>query len=66
MSSVEILELLEMAEQQFIGFAHARSGLGIIELVQEMVLTAEEWKQLRDTTPLTPQDIQQLDEFFKI
>lgn len=56
---------LEMAEQQFIGFAHAKSGLGIIELAQGMVLTAPEWKQLRDTVPLDQLDIKALDDHFK-
>jgi hypothetical protein len=58
--------LLEYADQQLIGFAHARHGYDIVSLVDEMGLKLEEWEELkqRGTLPLHDSDIQSIDQYF--
>lgn len=37
---------LELAGQQFVGYTHAKKGYGLIDLVESMGLTKEEWVKL--------------------
>lgn len=42
----ETLKALALA--QFTGFAHAKNGYGIIDLVNSMGLTEEEWDEIKN------------------
>lgn len=58
---------LEKAEQQFVGYAHAKGGYGAVSLAKGMALTAEEWVVLRDDVSgyLADDDLAELDAHFK-
>lgn len=43
---------LEKAEQQLYGYSQAQKGTTLIELIEAMGLTEEEWKQLKIEYPM--------------
>lgn len=55
---------LEKAEQQFIGFVHAKEGYNLISLVEAMGLTEDEWDRLRLETGLLDNQVEEIDDFF--
>ena len=56
--------LLKLADAQFLGFSHAKSGYSLAMLAESMGLTADEWKLLRETVQLTPEQKQEIDLLF--
>jgi hypothetical protein len=59
-------ELLNMAEQQILGFTAAMRGDGIVNLIEAMGLTYHEWEEVKKDTSLymREEDIETLDEHF--
>lgn len=59
-------KMIDFAEQQLIGFAHAAQGYDLEQLVSAMGLTKKEWDVIkRDCKYLTPLMIEVLNERFK-
>lgn len=56
---------LEMAEQQLVGFAHARAGHDVEQLAESMGLTQREWDALKDKVRLSERDERDLDAYFE-
>lgn len=56
---------LEMAEQQLVGFAHAKAGHSVEQLADGMGLTAKEWDALKDKVRLSVSDERDLDAYFE-
>ena len=56
---------LAMAEQQFLGYAHAKDGYGAVSLAEGMGLTSAEWRELRESVALSDDEMEALDEHFK-
>lgn len=59
---------LMMAEQQFVGFVHARLGGTICTLAQAMGLSQTEWEQLKADGMLwlDDADVAEIDEMFAV
>lgn len=57
-------KMLEMAEQQLIGFAHGKAGYTVVELADSMGLTRKEWSALQDNVKLSQSDWDELDAYF--
>lgn len=55
---------LEMAEQQLLGFAHAKAGYSVVDLADAMGLTKKEWDVLQDIVSLSLSDKNELNEHF--
>ncbi len=59
---------LHKADQQLIGFAHARRGYQINSLAEEMGLTKKEWEVLKKDFLvlyyLTDEEVQDLEDYF--
>lgn len=55
---------LEMAEQQLLGYAHAKAGYGVVQLAEAMGLTRREWSTLQDKVNLSLSDKNELNEYF--
>ena len=55
----------ELAIQQMIGYRAAQSGESISRLAESMGLTKREWNEIKDTSPLTPTDTDELNIYFK-
>ena len=58
---------LDLAEAQLTGFAHARDNQsGVVSLVEDMVLTKEEWIELKlaDRTRLDKYDFEVIEDYF--
>jgi len=57
---------IDKAEQQFVGYSHAKSGYGAVSLAEAMALTAEEWAILRYEVVayLSRSDVTELDIYF--
>lgn len=55
---------LKLADAQFLGFVHAKSGYSLTSLAENMGLTADEWKLLRDTVHLSPEQKAEIDLLF--
>lgn len=56
---------LELAEQQLVGFAHAKAGYDIEQLAESMGLTAKEWDALKGRVRLAAGDKRDLDAYFE-
>ncbi len=57
---------IEMAEQQFTGYALGISGGRVPELIQSMDLTCEEWTEIKNgSTYISHQIVAEVDEYFK-
>lgn len=56
---------LELAEQQLIGFAHAKAGFSAASLAEAMGLSAQEWATLRERVTLAKSDERELDSYFE-
>ena len=56
---------IEFAEQQLVGFAHARAGYDVEQLAESMGLTKHEWEVLKDRVRLSPHDENYLDAYFE-
>ena len=62
MDNIEI----KKAEQQFLGFVHAKRGYDIISLVEAMALTEDEWYEIEtDSIGLSNDEIREIDNYFK-
>lgn len=60
---------LNQAEQQLVGFIHAKKGYSLAELIQGMGLTKREWKRMKEIyrlSFLSERDKKEIDEFFNI
>ena len=57
---------LELAEQQFIGYAHAKAGYGIELLASGMGLTAVEWEEIKGMEGhcVSEDEVAALDDYF--
>ena len=56
---------LEQADAQFIGFFHAKTGFNILNLVESMGLTEEEWIIIKkDYTSIPEKESKEIDEYF--
>ena len=55
---------IELAEAQFIGYAHASKGYSVKELAESMALTKKEWIKLRDIINLKESDKDDLNKMF--
>ncbi len=60
------MSLLQLAEQQLTGYAHASKGFGIEDLAQSMGLKKSEWEKIkaRKLVDLKPLDVEYLDAYF--
>lgn len=60
---------LNYAQQQMVGFFHAKSGYSIVELIRAMGLTKKEWKRMKEIYKLqfiSTADKKEIDDYFKI
>jgi hypothetical protein len=67
MANIKLLEV-EKAEQQLTGFAHAKHGYGLTELISSMGLKEYEWNILKkdySLTYLTADEIEEIGTYFK-
>ena len=57
----------QLAEQQFLGFAHAFGEHSVSQLVDAMGLTESEWIQIRDqvSTYLPALELMEVDQYFE-
>lgn len=62
---IERMKQNDFAEQQFIGFVHARKGYDLRSLVQGMGLTQEEWSIIRERCTLSESDKNDIDLMIK-
>lgn len=56
---------LELAEQQLVGYFHAKQGYSLRDLIESMGLGKEEWQKLKSKYPLDyieKDDIDEIDE----
>ena len=59
---------IDKAEQQLLGFTHAKQGYSLIDLISSMGLTKDEWKTLKadyELTYFSDNDKEEIDEYFK-
>lgn len=56
----------QFAEQQLLGFFHAKRGYSLIELVSNMGLTKNEWDEINDkyNLDITVQEKEEIIEYF--
>jgi len=55
---------LQLAEAQFIGFVHGKHGYGVLDLVISMGLTRTEWSSLRNQLTMNASDVTEIDNYF--
>jgi hypothetical protein len=57
---------LEMAEQQLLGFAHAKQGFSVADLVDAMGLSEDEWNELhkQGQTHVNESDWNEVENYF--
>ena len=58
--------MLLIANAQLTGFAHASKGYNVVDLVESMALTFDEYGALRPELTLKACDIDELDKHFKL
>lgn len=59
---------IDLAEQQLVGFRHAKDGYSLISLIEAMGLTKKEWTTMQkthDLSNLDKTDITEINEHFK-
>jgi hypothetical protein len=59
---------IDKAEQQLLGFTHAKQGYSLIDLISSMGLKKDEWETLNanyELTYLSDDDIEEINEYFK-
>lgn len=61
MSNMETNQDIDVAIGQLIGYTHAKRGGGIIELVQAMGLTPDEWEVIKANNPSYLNQFEKLD-----
>ena len=56
----------QFAEQQLVGFLHAKRGYGIIDLIVNMGLSKNEWQQINEehNLDITEQERAEVEEHF--
>jgi hypothetical protein len=55
---------IEKAEQQLIGFIHAKSGYDLVSLIKDMGLTADEWEKIKSNGMHIPNEMRsEIDEY---
>jgi hypothetical protein len=54
------------AEQQFVGYFHAKRGYGLLDLIENMGLSKKEWLEISKTSNLdiTDQEREEIEEHF--
>ena len=60
---------LDMAEQQILGFHHAKQGHSIEELVESMGLEKHEWEKLKRSgiiSYLCSNSLEEIDKYFNL
>lgn len=62
MKKMKRIELIK-AEQQFLGFAHAKDGYSARDLAESMGLKKDEWEALKPMLNLKDSDIEDIDNF---
>lgn len=58
--------MTQFAEQQLLGYFHAKRGYGLIDLIVNMGLSKNEWKQIKSKSNLdiTDAEMQEVEEHF--
>jgi len=59
---------LDKAEQQLLGYAHAKRGFDLISLVEAMALKKNEWETIKEDyglSYLNEKEIKEIDNHFK-
>jgi len=58
--------LIDLAEQQILGYKHAKEGYDLISLIAAMGLTKAEWETLKETYTLrlTFDEVIEINEYF--
>ncbi len=55
---------IDLAEAQFIGFHHGKSGFSARKLAESMGLKKSEWLQIREQLSMTESDKEEVDALF--
>lgn len=57
---------IEKAEQQLIGFIHAKQGYDLLSLITDMGLTKKEWESIKRIGMSIPDDMKvEIDQYFE-
>lgn len=60
-------KMIEFAEQQFIGYFHAKEGYGLMELINAMGLTKHEWDLIKPdiSQHMTNDEVNEIENYLK-